>query len=52
MKQQADTNRIRAVILTTQRTGSTSLVECLGSHPEIECASEILVGDPDVPARR
>lgn len=46
------TRRVRAVILTTQRTGSTFLVDCLGSHPEIECASEILVGDPDVPARR
>lgn len=50
--QRTDDARIRAVILTTQRTGSTSLVGCLGSHPEIECASEILVGDPDIPARR
>lgn len=38
---------IRAVILTTQRTGSTFLMECLGSHPEIHCADEILNGQPD-----
>jgi hypothetical protein len=43
------TSRIRAVILTTQRTGSTFLVECLGSHPDIECAGEILIGAPDRP---
>lgn len=42
--------RTRAIILTTQRTGSTFLVGCLRSHPEIECASEILNGDPEVPA--
>lgn len=41
--------RVRALILTTQRTGSSFLVECLGCHPEIECASEILEGQPDVP---
>jgi hypothetical protein len=41
--------RIRAVILTTQRTGSTSLVVSLGSHPDIECAGEILIGAPDAP---
>jgi hypothetical protein len=42
-------NRVRAVILTTQRTGSTSLVASLGSHPDIECAGEILIGAPDAP---
>ena len=42
-----DTARVRAVILTTQRTGSSSLVECLASHPDIECAREILEGQPD-----
>ncbi|MGH8222660.1 MAG: sulfotransferase [Woeseiaceae bacterium] len=36
------------MILTTQRTGSTFLVECLGSHPEIESAGEILIGVPEV----
>lgn len=41
--------RRRAVILTTQRTGSTFLVECLGSHPEIHCAGELLNGQPDSP---
>jgi sulfotransferase family protein len=50
MTRPTDATRIRAVILTTQRTGSTFLVQCLGSHPQIECASEILIGDPDVPA--
>jgi LPS sulfotransferase NodH len=35
---------IRAIILTTQRTGSTFLVECLQSHPEINCITELLVG--------
>jgi hypothetical protein len=39
----------RAVILTTQRTGSSFLVECLASHPDIECAREILEGHPDDP---
>jgi len=43
----ADSGRVHAVILTTQRTGSTSLVECLASHPQIECAREILEGQPD-----
>ena len=41
--------RTRAVILTTQRTGSTSLVVSLGTHPDIECAGEILIGAPDTP---
>jgi hypothetical protein len=42
-------HRIRAIVLTTQRSGSTFLVDCLRSHPEIECAGEILNGDPDEP---
>ena len=41
--------RVRAIILTTQRTGSTFLTDCLRSHPDIECAGEILNGDPDEP---
>ena len=49
MAQRRDAARIRAVILTTQRTGSTSLVVSLGTHPEIECAGEILIGAPDAP---
>jgi hypothetical protein len=40
-------SRIRAIVLTTQRTGSSFLVECLASHPEIECAGELLEGHPD-----
>lgn len=47
--QQPIPGRIRAVILTTRRSGSSFLVECLRSHPEIECASEILNGQPDDP---
>ena len=34
----------QAIILTTQRTGSTFLVTCLDSHPEICCLGEILTG--------
>jgi LPS sulfotransferase NodH len=34
----------QAIILTTQRTGSTFLVTCLDSHPEIGCLGEILAG--------
>jgi hypothetical protein len=34
----------RAIILTTQRTGSTFLVGCLKSHPDVHCETEILVG--------
>ena len=47
--QSTETTRTRAVILTTQRTGSTFLAGCLESHPQIECAGEILIGAPDVP---
>lgn len=35
---------VRAIILTTQRTGSTFLVDCLQSHPDINCITELLVG--------
>ena len=34
----------QAIILTTQRTGSTFLVECLASHPQVFCLGEMLVG--------
>lgn len=41
----ADAQRpVRAIILTTQRTGSTFLVGCLQSHPQIHCITELLVG--------
>jgi hypothetical protein len=50
MKQRSNSGRTRAVILTTQRTGSTFLVECLDSHPQVECASEILIGAADRPS--
>jgi Sulfotransferase family len=46
---QSSGDRVRAIILTTQRTGSTFLVECLRSHPDIESSGEILNGDPDLP---
>lgn len=44
-----ESGRVRAIILTTQRTGSTFLVDCLRSHPEVECAAEILNGQQDDP---
>jgi len=44
-----NTDRTRAIVLTTQRTGSGFLIGCLASHPQIESADEILSGDPDVP---
>lgn len=34
----------QAIILTTQRTGSTFLVTSLDSHPDICCRSELLAG--------
>jgi len=34
----------QAIILTTQRTGSTFLVTCLESHPEGCCLGELLAG--------
>ena len=34
----------QAIILTTQRTGSTFLVTCLDSHPDVCCMGEILTG--------
>lgn len=34
----------KAIVLTTQRTGSTFLVECLRSHPEVYCPGEMLAG--------
>ena len=45
----AATGKIRdimtqAIILTTQRTGSTFLVTCLESHPDICCLGELLAG--------
>jgi LPS sulfotransferase NodH len=45
----SDNSRVRAIILTTQRSGSTFLVDCLRSHPDIHCAGEILNGQPDDP---
>ena len=35
---------IRAIILTTQRTGSTFLVGALQAHPDVNCITELLVG--------
>ncbi|MGH8495707.1 MAG: hypothetical protein ACREVN_06195 [Gammaproteobacteria bacterium] len=35
---------IQAIILTSQRTGSTFLVECLDSHPGVVCGDELLIG--------
>jgi LPS sulfotransferase NodH len=33
----------KAIILTTQRSGSTFLEDCLQSHPEVYCPGELLV---------
>jgi LPS sulfotransferase NodH len=33
----------KAIILTTQRSGSTFLQQCLQSHPEIYCVGELLI---------
>jgi hypothetical protein len=41
---EAGARPVRAIILTTQRTGSTFLVECLASHPDIRSITELLVG--------
>lgn len=35
---------MKAILLTSQRTGSTFLVQCLNSHPQIRCYGEILIG--------
>ena len=34
----------KAIVLTTQRSGSTFLVESLRSHPEVYCRGEMLAG--------
>jgi LPS sulfotransferase NodH len=34
---------VKAVIVTSQRTGSTFLTQCLNSHPQVRCYGEILV---------
>ena len=44
MEKASSDSPVRAMILTTQRTGSTFLVGCLGSHPKISCITELLVG--------
>lgn len=33
----------RAIILTTQRSGSTFLVSCLQAHPDVLCRGELLI---------
>ncbi len=44
MRRRPREGQTRAIILTTQRTGSTFLVGCLDSHPDIHCITELLVG--------
>jgi Sulfotransferase family len=51
MNEASDAGRVRAIILTTQRTGSTFLVWCLDSHPDIDCAGELLIGVPEKPGQ-
>jgi hypothetical protein len=41
--------RIRAILLSTQRTGSSFLIDCLRSHPDIEAMGELLIGAPYSP---
>ena len=38
-----DTSYNKAILLTVPRSGSEVLVECLDSHPDIQCESELLV---------
>ncbi len=40
----SDDTRIRAILLTSQRTGSSFLIDCLYSHPDIEPCGELLIG--------
>jgi LPS sulfotransferase NodH len=35
---------LNAIILTSQRTGSTFLAECLDAHPDVRCYGELLNG--------
>lgn len=35
---------MKAVILTSQRSGSTFLQQCLDAHPSVKCYGELLVG--------
>jgi len=35
---------IKALILTSQRTGSFFLEQCLNSHPSVRCYGEVLIG--------
>ena len=35
---------MRAIVLTSQRTGSVFLQQCLDSHPQVRCYGEILLG--------
>lgn len=37
---------MKAIILTSQRSGSTFLQQCLDAHPSIRCYGELLVGGP------
>lgn len=45
---------MKAIVLTSQRSGSTFLTHCLNSHPQVRCYGEILVNGlyrrEDVPA--
>ena len=41
----------RVVILSTQRSGTKLLEECLGSHPDVEIGGEILRDIPPYPER-
>jgi len=44
-------SRTRAVILSTQRSGTRLLEECLASHPDVESGGEVLRSNPPWPTR-
>ena len=44
-------NTVRAIILTSQRSGSGFLVDCLDGHPQICCFGELLIGGDVQPPR-
>jgi hypothetical protein len=37
---------VQAVIMSTQRSGTRLLEECLASHPDVECGGEVLKSTP------
>lgn len=42
---------MKAIIITSQRSGSNFLRHCLQSHPKISCDGELMIGGPITPPR-